>query len=84
MKLLKGCSTNTIFISIIKLYKNYPPYHQLHKNIPLRFSRDSPLIIKGNLENSHKSIVLQKLEFMCKPNTLQTHLNNLLKLFYTA
>jgi hypothetical protein len=51
VKLLKGCFKNTVFI--LRLHENYIPYHQLHI-IPLRFSRDNPLIIKVKPENSHK------------------------------
>lgn len=39
--------------------------------------------MKSNQENSRKSVLLQKLESMCKPNTRKTHLNNLQKLFYS-
>jgi hypothetical protein len=54
---------------------------RLH-NISFWFSRDRPLIIKNNLGNSHKSIILQKLESTYKPGTCQTYLDILLKLFY--
>jgi hypothetical protein len=43
--------------------------------------------MKSNQENSRKSVLLQKLESMCKPNIHKTYLNNLLnnlqKLFYS-
>jgi hypothetical protein len=58
MKLLRGCFKNTIFISSYEAVRKLLTMQLVTQHITFVLSRDNPLIIKGNQENSYKSIVL--------------------------
>ena len=74
MKLLRGCFKNTVFISPHEAVRKLPTMPLVTQHTTSVLSGDNPLIIKGNQGNPHKSIVLQKLESIYKPNAPKTHL----------